>query len=119
VPAELAEIVIESDDPVAAATFWSAALGWPLHTYEPGAIPWVSASGEATGADLKLVFVPVGPGRPASTRLYLRPDQPLDDAVAHLQALGARRPDDERRQPWVPLVDPGGTGFTVLAPPPA
>ena len=119
-PAEIAEIVIESDDPAAAAAFWSAALEWPLRSYEPGAVPWVSPSGDPGGEDLKLVFVPARPGRPASSRLYLRPGEALDDAVARLRHLGAGVPTGDgasSSDPWVALVDPGGTGFTVLAPP--
>ena len=53
----LTEIVIESTDPVHAATFWSAALGWEIREYMPGNVPWMSASGDPDQHDLKLVFV--------------------------------------------------------------
>jgi hypothetical protein len=117
----LTEIVIESSDPVRAATFWSAALGWELREYEPGKVPWMSESGDPEKHDLKLVFVRASRGREPSNRLYLNPSGcELSDEVERLRALGATPPDAaglgdaEHDTPWVALVDPGGTGLTVL-----
>ena len=117
----LSEIVIESADPVIAAEFWSAALGWELREYLPGNVPWISASGDPEKHDLKLVFVRVRAGQHPSNRLYLNPiGCDLSDEVERLRCLGARMAAapgtamTERVTPWIALVDPGGTGLTVL-----
>jgi predicted enzyme related to lactoylglutathione lyase len=113
--ARLTEIVIESADPPAAAAFWSAALGWELRQYMPGAVPWMSASGESDAHDLKLVFVPARPGRPAGSRLYLNPvGCELPEEIGRLTSLGATPDGEGRDTPWVALTDPGGTGLTIL-----
>jgi predicted enzyme related to lactoylglutathione lyase len=116
----LTEIVIESADPVRAASFWSAALGWELREYMPGNVPWMSASGDPDEHDLKLVFVQTRHGHKTSNRLYVNPrGNDLSDEVQRLCGLGATVADTtaaaaERQTPWVALVDPGGTGLTVL-----
>jgi catechol 2,3-dioxygenase-like lactoylglutathione lyase family enzyme len=117
----LTEIVIESPDPQRAAAFWSAALGWELRAHQPGDIPWMSASGDPARHDLKLVFVPVREGRPPSNRLYLNPHgSDLADEVQRLRDLGATTADPTggrataTETPWVALVDPVGTGLTIL-----
>src|ERR1700683_1930867 len=116
----LTEIVIESADPVRAATFWSAALGWELREYMPGNVPWMSATGDPDEHDLKLVFVQTRHGHEPSNRLYLNPrGSDLSDEVQGLCDLGAivagtTAVEAERQTPWVALVDPGGTSLTVL-----
>ncbi|MGO9344576.1 MAG: VOC family protein [Acidimicrobiales bacterium] len=118
----LTEIVIESTDPARAAAFWSAALGWELREYQPGNVTWMSASGDPEQHDLKLVFVRARDGNRPANRLYLNPfGCELADEVERLRKLGATKmsPTDEASTgagtPWVALVDPGGTGLTVLA----
>jgi hypothetical protein len=116
----LTEIVIESTDPVGAAVFWSATLGWELREYMPGNVPWMSASGDPKQHDLKLVFVKVRGGGTPSNRLYLNPtgcDLPED--IERLRGLGATLADaagnaQSPSTPWVALIDPGGTGVTIL-----
>ncbi len=116
----LTEIVIESADPVRAAAFWSAALGWELREYMPGNVSWMSASGDPEQHDLKLVFVRARHGHQPSNRLYVNPSGcELSDEVQRLCGLGATVADTtmgtaESNTPWVALVDPGGTGLTVL-----
>jgi len=117
----LTEIVIESKDPVGAAAFWSAALGWELHEYLPGNVPWMSASGDPQQHDLKLVFVATRHGREPTNRLYLNPiGCELDGEVERLLGLGGELrnanegADEKSGTPWVALIDPGGTGLTVL-----
>jgi predicted enzyme related to lactoylglutathione lyase len=111
----LTEIVIQSADPEAAAAFWSAALGWELRRYQPGDVPWISATGDPEDHDLKLVFVPVPEGQPPANRLYVNPvGSDLPEELARLTSLGARRVGEGSKAPWVAMVDPGGTGLTVL-----
>jgi hypothetical protein len=113
--AALTEIVIESADPGGAASFWSAALGWELREHQPGHVPWVSASGDPEQHDLKLVFVPARPGRPAGSRLYLNPvGCELPDEIGRLTSLGAHEDAEGSNTPWVAMIDPGGTGLTIL-----
>ncbi|MGH9019155.1 MAG: VOC family protein, partial [Acidimicrobiales bacterium] len=103
--ARLTEIVIESTDPTAASAFWSAALGWDVHEYMPGNVPWMSATGEADSHDLKLVFVPARRGRPAGSRLYLNPvGCELPDEIARLTSLGATPDGEGGSTPWVALA---------------
>jgi hypothetical protein len=86
----LTEIVIESADPVRAARFWSAALGWDLREYMPGNVPWISSSGDPEQHDLKLVFVRARDKRQLSNRLYINPAGfELSDEVVRLRSLGA------------------------------
>jgi hypothetical protein len=116
----LTEIVIESADPHAAATFWSAALEWELREYMPGNVPWMSASGDPERHDLKLVFVKTREGRPPANRLYVNPSGcDLSDEVERLRELGATPAHatvgaQSPGVPWVAMIDPGGTGLTVL-----
>jgi hypothetical protein len=117
----LTEIVIESADPSRAAAFWSAALGWELCEYQPGNVPWISASGDPEKHDLKLVFVTARDAARPRNRLYLNPSGcELADEVERLCELGATKAAPTgpgpagSGSPWVALVDPGGTGLTVL-----
>jgi catechol 2,3-dioxygenase-like lactoylglutathione lyase family enzyme len=113
--AALTEIVIESGDPERAAIFWSETLGWELHEHMPGNVPWMSASGDPEKHDLKLVFVPARDGKIPGTRLYLNPvGCELPEEIGRLSSLGARRDGEGSTTPWVAMVDPGGTGLTIL-----
>jgi hypothetical protein len=113
--ARLTEIVIESADPAGAAAFWSGALGWDVREYMPGHVPWMSASGDPDEHDLKLVFVAARSGRPPGNRLYLNPvGSDLPEEIDRLSSLGATRDGEGGTTPWVAMVDPGGTGLTVL-----
>jgi hypothetical protein len=115
----LTEIVMASTDPEGAAAFWSAALGWEVRRHEPGNVPWVSASGDPTRHDLKLVFVAARNGRPTN-RIYLNPSgADMAEEVRRLCDIGATAAEPSggataSDTPWVALVDPGGTGLTIL-----
>ena len=113
--ARLTEIVIESLDPTRAAAFWSEALGWDLHEYMPGNVPWMSASGDPEAHDLKLVFVKAREGRAPANRFYLNPvGCEVAEEIDRLTSLGARRDGEGSSTPWVAMADPGGTGLTIL-----
>jgi hypothetical protein len=117
----LTEIVIESNEPAHAAAFWSAALGWELREYQPGNVPWTSASGDPERHDLKLVFVRAPDTREPRNRLFVNPTGcELADEIERLCGLGANLAatrgagTNEGETPLVALVDPGGTRFTIL-----
>jgi predicted enzyme related to lactoylglutathione lyase len=117
----LTEIVIESSDPARAAEFWSAALGWALREYQPGNVPWTSASGNPERHDLKLVFVRAPESREPRNRLFVNPSGcELSEEIKRLCDLGAGlaatkgASTQEIETPLVALVDPGGTRFTIL-----
>jgi catechol 2,3-dioxygenase-like lactoylglutathione lyase family enzyme len=113
--ARLTEIVIESTDPDAAARFWSEALGWDLHEHMPGNVPWMSQSGESGEHDLKLVFVAGRQGQIPGMRLYLNPvGCELAEEIDRLSGLGATTDGQRSNTPWVAMVDPAGTGLTLL-----
>jgi hypothetical protein len=113
--ARLTEIVIESTDPVSAAAFWSGALGWELREYMPGNVPWMSESGDPEGHDLKLVFVKARDGKAPGNRLYLNPvGCDLPEEIGRLSSLGATPAGEGSSTPWVAMIDPGGTGLTIL-----
>jgi hypothetical protein len=81
----------------------------------PGKIPWISASGDPALHDLKLVFVRAPEDRPPTNRFYLNPvGSELPEEVGRLSSLGATEVGEGSKSPWVAMVDPGGTGLTIL-----
>jgi hypothetical protein len=81
----------------------------------PGNVPWISASGDPEQHDLKLVFVQARPGRPAGNRFYLNPvGCDMAQEIDRLTSLGAIEDGEGPKTPWVAMVDPGGTGLTIL-----
>jgi hypothetical protein len=125
----LTEIVIDCRDPLALATFWSAALGYHIVFSDDEQVeigPW-----EQEPADLAdqmrrapgvptLVFVVVPEGKAVKNRLHvdLRPvHASLDDERQRLLSLGARPADvGQGSVRWTVLADPEGNEFCLLGP---
>lgn len=116
----LGEIVVDSTDPRALATFWSDVLGWETHREgdEQGEWYWMTAPGgdEATG--LTLTFVPVPEPKTVKNRLHIDLSPvgcAQDEELGRLLSLGAVRADvGQGEQPWIVLADPEGNEFCLL-----
>jgi hypothetical protein len=125
----LTEIVVDCQDPVAQAAFWTAALDYHVVRTEQGQVevaPWEQEPADlaeqvrrAPGAPT-LVFVAVPEAKTIKNRLHLDL-RPIDGShqaeVERLIGLGARRADvGQGEVPWVVLADPEGNEFCVLGP---
>jgi hypothetical protein len=99
--------------------FWSAATGYrddPDDPNRPGDPQGGLVDPEGKGPIL--LFIPVPEGKIVKNRVHLDlvPDQPRDQAVAHLLELGASLVADHRKPDgtgWVVLADPEGNEFCV------
>ena len=125
----LTEIVVDCRDPVAQASFWSAALGYHIVRSEKGQVEvaaWAQEPADLAEQILRtpgvptLVFVTVPEGKTVKNRLHLdlRPADGSNDAeVQRLISLGARPTDvGQGSAPWVVLADPEGNEFCVVRP---
>ncbi|MGH8827776.1 MAG: VOC family protein, partial [Jiangellaceae bacterium] len=113
----VAAIVVESADPAALATFWSAAIGWPI--VDRG--DRFASLRSTTGRGPYLEFLPSVEPKRGKNRIHLDvAPQPADDhlsEVERLLALGARRVDiGQGDVSWIVLADPQGNEFCVLQP---
>ncbi|GAA2009188.1 putative enzyme related to lactoylglutathione lyase [Nakamurella flavida] len=115
-PSALVHITIDSADPFALATFWSAVTGHPVSDEdEPGDDEVLVELPGGPG----LLFIRVPEGKAGKNRVHLdvRPTKGTRDAeVDRLLVLGATLLDD-RRDPdgpgWAVLADPEGNEFCV------
>ena len=118
--ARLTEILFDSVDPLALATFWAAVLGWE--------VPELDDDGEAEIVDPQgvlpsLLFLPTSDPKPTDkNRLHIDVN-PIDTDQAteleRLLGLGATHVDIgqfEAAEPvsWVVLADPEGNEFCLL-----
>jgi hypothetical protein len=112
----LTEINVDCSDPERVAGFWGAVLGWSPQR-EDGYL-WMSASGDSSVPDLKLVFVSVPEAKTVKNRVHIDVNPrgcDQDEEVQRLIGLGARRVDiGQGEVPWVVLADPEGNEFCVL-----
>ncbi|GAA2744143.1 MULTISPECIES: VOC family protein [Kitasatospora] len=106
-------VTIDSLDPYALATFWSAVLDRPLHEDDhPG-------DEMALIEDAGLLFVTVPEAKAGKNRVHLdlQPqDRTRDQEVERVLGLGATLVDDQRKPDgtgWVVLADPEGNEFCV------
>jgi hypothetical protein len=104
------ELVVDSADPVAQATWWAEVLGGQVG--EAGSVPWRWVEDAPGTPFLYLVFTPVPEPKTVKNRWHW--DVASDD-VDGLLATGAtllRRPDDDID--WHVLADPEGNEFCVF-----
>lgn len=106
-------VTIDSSDAYALGTFWSEALGQPLHEDDkPG-----DEEALIEGAGILFVTVPEAKGRKNRIHFDLQPqDRTREEEVERLLALGATLIDDRRRADgtgWAVLADPEGNEFCV------
>ncbi|MGX7826993.1 VOC family protein [Actinokineospora sp. 24-640] len=109
-------IVIDCADTYALGSFWSRVVGYPLADDDkPGDPEAIIVLPGGTA----LFFSQVPEPKAGKNRLHLclKPDNPRDDEVERLLAIGATVVDD-RRTPdgrgWAVLADPEGNEFCVL-----
>lgn len=108
----LANIVIDcrADDVEAAATFWSAALGWPceLET-DPDETHYRQLDTPSTGVSVLVQAV----DHPSRVHLDIETDD-IDAEVKRLEGLGAKRIAHVKR--WWVMEAPTGQRFCVVRP---
>src|SRR5262245_1406901 len=102
-------LVLDCADPDALAEFWSAALGY---TTLGGAGSYVMLV-DGDGAQPKLLLQRVAEPKRGKNRMHFDIETPtVDEDVARLEALGARRLVDEAVEElgnrWVVMADPEG-----------
>ncbi|MGX8904006.1 VOC family protein [Streptomyces netropsis] len=108
----------EPHEPYELAEFWSRVLGHPVHPEdEPGddEVALEVPTGQPT---LLFIRVPEAKTLKNRVRLDLQPDQPRDEEVKRVSALGATIVDDRRKpngRGWVVFTDPAGNEFCIEA----
>ena len=107
-------LVLDCADPDRLAEFWSAAIGY---TTVGGAGSYVLLV-DAAGPQPKLLLQRVDEPKTAKNRMHVDIETPaVDEEVARLEALGARRLEadaiEEHGSRWVVMADPEGNEFCV------
>jgi predicted enzyme related to lactoylglutathione lyase len=107
-------LVLDCADPDALAAFWSAAIGY---TILGGAGNYVLLV-DATAQQPKLLLQRVDEPKAGKNRMHFDIETPtVDEEVARLEALGARRivrdAIEEHGNRWVVMADPEGNEFCV------
>ncbi|MFD3477044.1 VOC family protein [Streptomyces sp. NPDC058695] len=118
------ELAIDCADPDALARFWCSVLGYEVHDREDGLVtigsPEVPEGKDRLGpVPPALTFARVPEGKAVKNRLHIDvnpTDRDQDEEVRRLLDLGARHVDvGQGDVSWVPLADPEGNEFCVLA----
>ncbi|MFD7505052.1 VOC family protein [Streptomyces sp. NPDC059850] len=128
---KFSELAIDCADPHGLARFWCAVLGYEVRDEdgEGGGDDEVVSIGSPLvpeGRDRPgpvpptLTFARVPEGKTVKNRLHIDinpTDREQDEEVRRLLDLGARHTDVGQKgdESWVPLVDPEGNEFCVLA----
>jgi catechol 2,3-dioxygenase-like lactoylglutathione lyase family enzyme len=113
----VAAVVVDSNDPPAAARFWREAAGFDLRDSGPDFASLRSPDG--VGPYLEFVRVPEAKTVKNRVHLDTRPEHDEDQQaqVQRLLEAGARLADvGQREVAWVVLADPEGSEFCVLEP---
>lgn len=108
-------LTVDSSDPVAAARFWSEALGWPI-VHETDDEVMIHPTGERTPNVFPVMFYRNAEAKTTKNRWHydLAPDD-QEAEVRRLEELGARRTDiGQRDVSWIVMADPQGNEFCVL-----
>lgn len=106
----------EPHEPYELAEFWSRVLGHPV---DPEDAPGDDEVGlDVPAGQPTLLFVRVPERKSLKNRLHLdlEPDQPRDQEVERVSALGAVIVDDRRKpngRGWVVFADPAGNEFCI------
>ncbi|MEV4936674.1 VOC family protein [Streptomyces zaomyceticus] len=118
------ELAIDCADPAGLARFWCAVLDYEVRDEEDGLVtigaPVVPEAKDRVGpVSPTLTFARVPEGKSVKNRLHIDvspSDRDQDAEVRRLLDLGARHVDvGQGEVSWVPLADPEGNEFCVLA----
>ena len=109
-------LVLDCAAPEALAEFWSAALGYTTLGGAGSDVLLVDLSGERP----KLLLQQVPEAKTGKNRMHIDIETPdVDDEVARLEALGARRLEasavEEHGHRWVVMADPEGNELCVCS----
>ncbi len=119
----IGDIVIDCNDPVAAADFWCAALGYRVAGRNATTVAVAGDSAAPT-----LLFIKSTDTKAHKNRIHFdvcpTTGTTRDEEVARLEQLGATRIETgDPNQSWAVMADPDGNEFcvmqTVLPPEPA
>jgi predicted enzyme related to lactoylglutathione lyase len=115
-------VLVDSANPLRAATFWADALGWVVIIEGPDEVVATPPGFDYPGTTaLPLTFVAVPEPKTTKNRIHLDlASASLDDQAAKVErlvGLGATRVDiGQGDVPWVVLADPEGNEFCVVEP---
>ena len=117
-PVRVQSVCVDSEDPLALASFWEAALGWRLTVEDDDEVALEPPPGSPENVVAPdLLFLRVPDRKMVKNRLHLdlRPDDQSAE-VDRLQKLGARTVDIGQgpESTWVVMSDPEGNEFCVL-----
>ena len=107
-------LVLDCADPEKLAEFWSAAIGYRTLGGAGNYVMLVDADRQQP----KLLLQRVDEPKAGKNRMHFDIENPaVDEEVARLEALGARRLEagavEEHGQRWVVMADPEGNEFCV------
>ncbi|MFF1393284.1 VOC family protein [Streptomyces sp. NPDC058287] len=118
------ELAIDCADPDSLARFWCSVLGYEVQDEEDGLVT-IGPPARSEGKDRPgpvppaLTFARVPEGKTVKNRLHIDvnpTDREQAEEVRRLLDLGARHADvGQGDVSWVPLADPEGNEFCVLA----
>lgn len=120
----LGTVVVDANDPVGLAAFWTSVLtGWRVVDVDEddGAVEIGPGDDPGDGSSVTLLFAPVPEPKAVKNRLHLDLHPVGVEQAEELQrllALGARQVDvGQGDQTWVVLADPEGNEFCLLRTP--
>jgi len=114
-PLTLHHIVIDAQDLLGLASFWSQALDWKVLSQREREV----VIGPAETAPVGICFMPVTDVKTVKNRVHLdltTSGDDRDDEIERLLALGAHRVDigQTGAESWTVLADPEGNEFCVV-----
>ncbi|MGA4507451.1 VOC family protein [Propionibacteriaceae bacterium G1746] len=111
--AHIAMLTLDAPAVEPLASFWSAALGWPI-AFQDENYAMLTGPTHALGIGVTPDYT--APSWPDDGHKQFHLDLTADDveqAAARLVELGASRPDEQPGETWVVLLDPAGHPFCV------
>ena len=113
----IAAVVVDAEDPLRLAEFWSAASGWPVVE----TTRWTASLRSPSGRGPWLECIHTGEPHRVKNRVHLDvapfPGDDLWAEVTRLVELGARKVDvGQGSVPWQVMADVEGNEFCVLTP---